>query len=145
MAGNRPEPDSKGGRGPHDRRRGKVDPADHGQRIAVLLVEGSVEFDQFDKPPRRPRRRLGDCFRVTVIVLLRLHVGAHILRRHQPDLEAGVAQQAAKVMCSPASLHRDCHRLQLGHDFEDIFSAHAPPHHDLPGAINAREAAYVLA
>ena len=48
-------------------------------------------------------------------------------------------------MCSPASLHRDCLRLQLGHDFEDIFSAHAPPHHDLPGAIKAREAAYVLA
>ena len=47
--------------------------------VKHLHVELLSRF-QFDKPHRRPRRRLGDRFRVTVIVLLRLHVGTHILR-----------------------------------------------------------------
>jgi hypothetical protein len=36
-------------------------------------------------------------------------------------------------------------RLQLGDQLQHIFSAHAPPDHNLPRAIKARQAAKVLA
>jgi hypothetical protein len=74
-----------------------------------------------------------------------LHVGPHVFRRHQPHLEAVVAQQATKVMGAPASLHRDHLRPQLRHDLADILSAHPPPHHDLSRAIKASKAANILA
>jgi hypothetical protein len=48
-------------------------------------------------------------------------------------------------MCFLANLHRYGTRLQLRCGFEDIFSAHASPQHDLPGPIEGREAAIVLA
>jgi hypothetical protein len=32
------------------------------------------------------RRGLGDCLGITIVGLLSLHVGLHVLRRHKPDL-----------------------------------------------------------
>jgi hypothetical protein len=113
--------------------------------VKHLHVELLGRF-QFDKPHRRTRRRFGDRFRIPVVVLVRPHVGAHKFRRHQPDLEAVIAQQATKVVGAPASLHRHDARLELRYDFEDIVSTQAPPHHDLPAAVvKARKAAYILA
>src|SRR5215472_5394742 len=41
---------------------------------------------ELDKAHRRPRRGLSDGFRIALIVLLRLDVGANILGRHQSNL-----------------------------------------------------------
>ena len=55
--------------------------------VQCLHVELLLSLE-LDKTHRRPRRRFGDRFRVTVIVLLRLDVGTDVLRRHQPNLVA---------------------------------------------------------
>jgi hypothetical protein len=48
-------------------------------------VELSLALER-DEPHRRPSRRHGDRRSVAVILLLRLDIGANILRRHQPHL-----------------------------------------------------------
>jgi hypothetical protein len=50
----------------------------------------------------------------------------------------------AKVVCSPASLHRHGTRLQLRYGFGDILGARVGAH-DLPGAVEDCEAEVVLA
>ena len=74
--------------------------------VKALHVELRLALE-LDKPHRRPGRRLGDRLRIAVVVLLRLDVGPHVLRRHQPDLVALVAQPAAEVMRPATGLH--CH------------------------------------
>ena len=69
---------------------------------------------QLDEPHRRPGRRLGDRLRIAVVVLLRLHVGPDILRRHQPHLVAlRPRTAAAEVMRAAARLHRHDAARQL--------------------------------
>jgi len=52
------------------------------KRLSVQLLLSS----QFDEAHRRTLGSLGDSLSVTIIVLLRFDMRAHVLRRHQPDL-----------------------------------------------------------
>ena len=61
---------------------------------------------QRHQPHGRPRRRLGDRLRATVVGLLRLHVRLDILRRHQPHLVALRLERPPEEVRPAAGLHR---------------------------------------
>ena len=65
---------------------------------------------------RRPCCGFGDRLRVTVIVLLRLDVGPHVLRRHQPHLVPGFSEDPPKMMRAAAGFHRNDAAAMLAHD-----------------------------
>jgi len=48
-----------------------------------------------------------NCLSIAVIVFLRFHVGAHILRRHQPDVVSERGKLTSEVMSAAARLHGD--------------------------------------
>ena len=79
------------------------------ERLDVELVLAL----QIDKAHRRPRRRLGDPLRVTIVVLLRFDVGPDIFGRHQPHVVAVAGEDAAKMMSATARFHSDNASRQL--------------------------------
>jgi hypothetical protein len=111
--------------------------------VQALHVELRLALE-LDKPHRRPGRRLGDRLRVAVVVLLRLHVGANVLRRHQPDLLALVAQPAAEVMRPTAGLHRHHAARQARRQLDDTLPLQAPSQDHPPAGVQTHHAAAVL-
>jgi hypothetical protein len=73
------------------------------QRLQVELVIG---LDRH-KAHRGTGYCLGTRFSIDVVVLVRLHVRLHILRRHQAYIMPLFPQSAAEKMRSSASLHAD--------------------------------------
>jgi hypothetical protein len=71
------------------------------QRLHVELLLAL----QLDKPHRRTRRRFGDPFGVTVVILLRLDVGPDIFGRHQPHVMPMNGEHASQMMGAAARLH----------------------------------------
>ena len=62
---------------------------------------------ELHKPHGRPCSCFGNGFGIVIIIFLRLDVGLHVFRRHQPDLVSQIPQHAPKVMRAATSLHRD--------------------------------------
>jgi len=56
---------------------------------------------------RRPLHSLGDCLRITEVVLLSLRIRADVLRRHQPGIVAKAIELATEVVRANAGLHAD--------------------------------------
>lgn len=55
----------------------------------------------------RTARRLGYSLRIPIIVLMDLHIGAHIQRRHQSGLMTQILTKTSNVMSAATGLHRD--------------------------------------
>ena len=99
----RPEREAEGP--PALRHRDAALEQDRPHPVQRLLVELRLRF-QRDEPHGRSRRRFGDRLRVAVVVLLRLHVGLDIFRRHQPHFVALAREHPPEVMHPAAGLHR---------------------------------------
>ena len=100
---------------------------------------------QLDKPHGRSRGRLSDRLGVAVVVLAGFHVRANILGRHQPNLMALGAQDAAEVVSAAAGLHRHNARGQADHELDHALPAQASAQDDTPGTVQTHHAAAVLA
>ena len=100
---------------------------------------------QFDKPHRRPGRRLRDPLGVAIVVLLRLDIGPDIFGRHQPDVVAVSGEHAAEMMSAAAGLHPDNARRKLLRQSNQRLASHLAPHHDRAGRVQPDHAADVLA
>ncbi len=59
-----------------------------------------------DKADRRPACRFRDRLGIAVIILSSLDTGAHIFRRHQPDIMAQFHQRPAHMMVAATRFHR---------------------------------------
>lgn len=94
---------------------------------------------------RRTCGGLGDRFGITVVVLLRLHVGADILGRHQSDGMSLRGQQPPKVMGAAAGLHRDDTSGQLGRRADDRLTPCATTQNHRTGWVEANQATAVFA
>jgi hypothetical protein len=100
---------------------------------------------QLDKAHRGPGRRLGDRFRIPVVVLLRLDVGSHILGRHQAHFMSHTFEDATKMVRPAAGLHRHHRARQPCSQLRDTIAAHPPPKNDATRSIQSDHAAAVLA
>jgi hypothetical protein len=83
--------------------------------MQALQVEPVLALE-LDEAHRRPGRGLGDRA-VPVVVFLRLHAGPHVVGRHQPDLVALIAEEAAEIVRAAAGLHRHHAGGQSGRKF----------------------------
>jgi hypothetical protein len=90
-------------------------------------------------------RRLGDRLRVTVVVLLRLHIRPDILRWHQPDLVPERRRGTTNIVRAAARLHRHHATWQLAQQRRDAVPRHTPPEYDLPARRHPHNAAAGLA
>lgn len=79
---------------------------------------------EFDEPHGRARGRFSDCLGISVIILLSLHIGSHILGRHQPHRVALIRQQPAQQVGAATGLH--CH--DAGRQLGGICDHRRPPH-----------------
>jgi len=57
--------------------------------------------------------RFGNGFGIQVVTLVRLHVGLHVLRRHQSHFMTLFAQRPSQKMSSTASFHANQLHLQI--------------------------------
>jgi hypothetical protein len=112
--------------------------------VQRLHIELLLAF-QFDKSHGGARGCLGDRFRIPVVVLLRFDVGAHILRRHQPDGVPHRCQLSAEVMGAAACFHSNDAPCQLRGEFDNVFRSYAPPLDYCTVTIESYDAAAVLA
>ena len=115
--------------------------ADPVQRLDVKLLLRL----QFNKAHCRARSSLGDGFRIPVVILVGLHIGANIFRRHQPNLVSKVGQKTPQMMRTATRFHGDNARRQLRGETHNRLGLHSPEKHNLPGRIQSRNAAAVLA
>jgi hypothetical protein len=90
----------------------------------VLGLQLDEPHRQLDEPHRRPRCSLGDRLGIPVVVLLRLHVGPHVFRRHQPDLMPLIGQDASHQMRAAARFHGDDRTRQPRPELDHAL----PPH-----------------
>lgn len=67
----------------------------------------------WDEAHGRPCHGLANCFRVCCIILVRLDVGANILRRQQTNIVAKPTEHSGPMMTSGASFDPDLTRRQL--------------------------------
>src|SRR5438477_2259264 len=98
-----------------------------------------------NKPHRRPGRRFGDGFGVALVVLLRLDIGLHVLRRHQPDHVPTRLQKPAEMMRAAARLHRDYAGWQARRKLHHVVTVQAPAQNNPAGCVQSCDAAAVLA
>src|SRR3954471_5333143 len=112
--------------------------------VERLHVELLLTLD-LDKAPGRPAGGLGERLRVAVVVLVRFHVRANILRRHQAHGVALGLENAAEMVSAAARLHRDNTRGQAGRELDDALPPQAPAHDDTPGTVQTPRTAAVLA
>jgi len=110
------------------------------QRLHVQLL---FTF-QLDETHGWPGGCLGDRFRISIVVLLRLDVGPDIFRRHQPNLMALRLEKTAEVMRATTGLHRDDARRQTLGETNDTRRSHPPPLDDCSLAVQPHEAAAIL-
>jgi hypothetical protein len=73
---------------------------------ASVQQHGGLLFSRLDRhePHRRPHNGLADGFRIRGIVLVPLHIGFYVLRRHQPHLMTQRAQLTRPVVRRRARL-----------------------------------------
>jgi hypothetical protein len=64
--------------------------------VQDLRVELRLALE-LDEAHRRPRRGFGDRLGIPLVVLLRLHVGLHVLGRHQPHIMTLLTQDTAEM------------------------------------------------
>lgn len=83
--------------------------------------------------------RLGDCFGVAVVVLLRLDVWAHVFWRPQSNRVSLLDEGAAHVVRTAARLHRYDTSRQLRAEGEHRLAPHAFAHHHWPARIQPDE------
>lgn len=100
---------------------------------------------QFDEAHRWAGRRLGDPFRVAIIVLLRLDVGPDIFGRHQLHVVAVVGEDAAQMMGAAAGFHSDNASRQFLRKPDQRLAPHLASHNHRAGGVEADHAAEVLA
>jgi hypothetical protein len=80
------------------------------QSLAHLVERLQVElFGSLGghEPHRWPLHGLGDCLRITEVVLLPLRIGPNIFSRHQPGVVAKAIVLATKMMRANAGFHSD--------------------------------------
>jgi hypothetical protein len=111
------------------------------ERLHVELVLAL----QVDKAHRRPRRRLGDAVRITIVVLLRFDVGTDIFGRHQPNVVAVAGEDATEVMGATACFHSDNASRQLLRQSDERLAPHLAPHDDRASRVEADHTTHVLA
>src|SRR6056297_2026019 len=75
------------------------------------------------KPHRRPANRLANSFSVIAVILVRLDIRLHELRRDQPDLVPQISHNTCPIVRSAASLHSDNTRLKLGEELRNGFAS----------------------
>ena len=79
------------------------------QRLQIQLLLG---LDRH-KTHSRSLHRLGNGFGIQVVTLVRLHVGLHVLRRHQSHFMTLCAQRPSQKVSSTADLHANQLHLQI--------------------------------
>jgi hypothetical protein len=89
--------------------------------------------------------RLGDRFRIAIVVLLALGIRAHILCRHQPRVMTKRLERATEVMRADACLHADPTRRQIGETGLHLATRPLLPQHDGTALILANDVERVLA
>ena len=82
---------------------------------------------------------------IPVVILLRFDVRPHILGRHQLDRVPLRQEQAPKIVCAAARLHRHCARRVLRGKPDYATRPHPPTQHDRAALIERRLAAADLA
>ena len=100
---------------------------------------------QLDEAHRRPRRGFGDRLGIPLVVLLRLHVGLHVLGRHQPHIMTLLTQDTAEMVGAAAGFLRHHAGRQRSGEPDDAFPREAPPQDDATRSVQSRDAAAVLA
>ena len=100
---------------------------------------------ELDEAHGGPARGFGNRLGIAVVVLLRLHVGPHILRRHQADAVALSGEQAPEMMSAAAGLHSNDARRQRGREGHEGVAANAPAQYDFAGPVQSNDAVAVLA
>jgi hypothetical protein len=93
----------------------------------------------------RTRRGFCNRFRIAIIVLLRLDMGTHILRRHQPHVVALLLELPSQVMGTATRLHCDDTNGQFAHKADHAISTYATPEHYVPGCVKSDQTAAILA
>jgi hypothetical protein len=111
------------------------------QRLQVELVGGLGR----DELHGGALHRLGDRFRIAIVVLLTFRIGAHVLRRHQPGVVTKCLQAAAEMMRADAGFHPDQARWQVGEPCADLAAGPLLSQHDRASPILAHDVARVLA
>jgi hypothetical protein len=126
-----------------DQRHALADQARPGP-VQDLRVELRLALE-LDEAHRRPRRGFGDRLGIPLVVLLRLHVGLHVLGWHQPHLVTLLAQDTAEVVGAAAGFH--CHYAgrQRSGKTDDALPSEAPPQDDATRSVQPCDAAAVLA
>jgi hypothetical protein len=110
------------------------------QHLHILLFHG-VEAD---KAHRRAAHRLRDAGGIVRIVLVALHVGFDVLRRHQLRGEAEPIQLARPVMRAPGGFDPDHTRRQGREEPQHLAATEFLLHHHLPVRIHAVGEKHVL-
>ena len=100
---------------------------------------------EFDKAHGRTGGGFGNRLGIPVVILLHLDVGAHILRRHQPNLMTQRCQRTSHVMGAATRLHRHRAGRQPGGKGDDPVTTHPPSDDDLAASVQSDDAAAVLA
>jgi hypothetical protein len=110
-------------------RMGRAKSSDHPDRFRLRRMEmsGRAEGSTLRASLRRMAR-----FCVAVVVLLRLHVRADILGRHQPHFVALRGQEPTKVVRAAARLHRHHAARLLRQQCGDALAAEPPAKHNAP-------------
>src|ERR1700681_2841447 len=72
----------------------------------------ALRLDRHETHPR-PLHRFGNGFGIQVVALIRLHVGLHVLRRHQSHFMTLFAQRPPQKVRSTTGLHADQLHLQI--------------------------------
>src|SRR5690349_20436619 len=98
-----------------------------------------------DKTHRQTCRGLCNRLRIAIVVLLRLDVGTHILRRHQPHVIALLLELPPKVMRNATCLHCDDTNGIFENKADHAISTYATPKHHLPSCVKSDQAAAILA
>ncbi len=112
--------------------------------MQTLHVELIHTF-QVDKPHGRARRRFGDRLRVTIVVLLCLHIGPYVFRRHRPHLVSLILQRPSEMVCPAASFHGHHAPRQIRRELDDAVPAQAPPQDNASCRVEPGHAAAILA
>src|SRR4249920_2696634 len=122
-----------------------ADGVDHRGLLADKQVTGTVQRQAAllfwclgrNEPHVRPGDRLADRLGISGIVLMPLHVGLHISRRHQANCVAQRLEFTRPMMRRGAGLHADQARWQLLEKGQDVATLQLPPNDHLPNSINA--------